>query len=81
MALHSGVTDEQFIALWRETGGRAKLVAQSMGVALRNVYERRNKIEKRHGLVLPSAGDDGKKKLSKQLYRKGHLVLVACNRK
>jgi len=27
-----------------------------------------------------SAGDDEAKKLSKQLYRKGHLVLLACNR-
>jgi hypothetical protein len=62
MSIHSGVTDEQFIALWRETGGRAKLVAQSMGsgVALRNVYDRRNRIEQRHGVHLPSAGDEGK---------------------
>lgn len=28
-----------------------------------------------------SAGDDAGKKLNKQLYRKGHLVLIACNRK
>lgn len=61
MSLHSGVSDDQFIALWRETGGRGKLVAEAMGVALRNVYDRRNKIEARRGIVLPSAGDDGKK--------------------
>lgn len=62
MSLHSGVSDDQFIAFWRETGGRAKLVAKAMGdVAIRNVYERRNKIEQRRGLVLPSAGDEGKK--------------------
>jgi hypothetical protein len=61
MSIHSGVSDEQFIALWRETGGRAKAVHDATGIALRNVYERRNKIEAKRGIVLPSAGDEGKK--------------------
>ena len=57
----TGITDQQFIALWKQTGGRGKLVAEAMGVALRNVYERRANIEDRYKTTLPSAGDSGKK--------------------
>lgn len=54
------MTDQQFIALWKDTGGRAKQVAEAMGVTLRNVYDRRAKVEKRHTITLTSAGDHGK---------------------
>jgi hypothetical protein len=58
---HTGLTPQQFASLWDETGGRAKLVSEATGMALRNVYERRNKVEAALGRTLPSAGDEGKK--------------------
>jgi hypothetical protein len=58
---HTGLTPQQFASLWDETGGRAKLVSEATGMALRNVYERRNKVEATLGRTLPSAGDEGKK--------------------
>lgn len=54
----TGITDQQFIALWKDTGGRAKLVAEAMGVLIRNVYDRRGKIERRYTITLASAGDN-----------------------
>ncbi|HYC64624.1 MAG TPA: metallophosphoesterase [Reyranellaceae bacterium] len=48
--------DDQFIRLWRETGGSAAKVAQLLNKTERGVYSRRNELEKRYRIQLPSAG-------------------------
>lgn len=55
------MTAQQFANLWRETGGRATLVAQASGDSVRTVYKRRAAVEKATGIVLTSAGDGNKK--------------------
>jgi hypothetical protein len=52
-------TDEELIKLWKETGGRARLVSEATGITERNVYRRRAMIEKNWKIPLPSAGDSG----------------------
>lgn len=49
-------TDEEFIAAWRECDGEARKVAEAFGMTIRRVYGRRNTIEERRGIRLPSAG-------------------------
>ena len=51
------ITDAEFIAAWRSSGGRAKEVADRLGMSLRGTYKRRNKVEGQLGTHLPSAGD------------------------
>lgn len=53
------LTDHQFADLWRETGGRAKQIHEATGFTLRGIYARRNKVEAKLGIKLPSAGDKG----------------------
>lgn len=48
----SRVSDQEFIALWRELLG-ATAVAQRLGVTARAATARRRRIESRHGVVLP----------------------------
>jgi hypothetical protein len=50
-------TDRAFKAAWTETGGRAAIVGKMLGLSERAVYMRRNAIEAREGVHLPSAGD------------------------
>jgi hypothetical protein len=50
-------TDLAFKAAWTETGGRAAIVGKLLGLSERAVYMRRNAIEAREGVHLPSAGD------------------------
>lgn len=51
----TNVSDEEFIELMRTHQSPTK-VAAVMGVDPRNVYQRRRRIEERHGVSLPSAG-------------------------
>lgn len=57
---HSGADDEGFIALWKKRGGRARLVAEDLGITIRNVYDRRAKIENKLHISLPSGGLGGR---------------------
>lgn len=50
----SAVSDEEFAAIWAEEGGSPSRVAKRIGVAERNVYARRNRLEGR-GVGLPTA--------------------------
>lgn len=50
------VSDQQFIAAWREAGGEGKAVAAMLGLSIRGVYARRNLVEAASGVQLPSAG-------------------------
>jgi len=53
------ITDAEFIAAWRSSGGRAREVADRLGMSLRGTYKRRNTLEGQLGTHLPSAGDGG----------------------
>lgn len=53
----SKISDAEFIKAWTETGGRAQAAANVLDMTVRGVYQRRNKTEKRTGVILPSAGD------------------------
>ena len=44
-------TDDEFVKVWNELGSPT-LVAQRLGIAVRNVFTRRRTIELRHGLTL-----------------------------
>lgn len=46
-------TDTEFIEIWRRLGS-PQLIAEHLGVALRMIYRRRDAIEKRHGISLPT---------------------------
>lgn len=51
------VSDDDFIAVWRQQGGEARKVMEVLGLkSPRGVYARRNGIEERHGIHLPSGG-------------------------
>jgi hypothetical protein len=52
----SACTDEQFIQLFKELGSPQK-IAEHLGVTVRNVYERRNRLQKRYGIELLSFSD------------------------
>lgn len=49
------VTDEQFIAEWKRTGGCSEAVARNLNLALRGVFSRRRRIEGRTGVPLLSS--------------------------
>ena len=51
-------TDEEFIEIWRELGSPT-LVANRLGINVSNVYSRRNAIQSRFKIELPT--DDLKK--------------------
>ena len=46
------VTEEQFISLWKETGGSASAVAKALGVTDRAAQMRRRSLERTHGPLL-----------------------------
>ena len=46
-------TDEQFIELFKEIGSPQK-ISERLGVTVRNVYDRRNRLEKKYGIDLLS---------------------------
>jgi hypothetical protein len=46
-------TDEEFIELFKQLGSPQK-ISEHLGVTVRNVYDRRNRIEKRYGIDLLS---------------------------
>jgi len=50
---------DDFVRVWKETGGRAYKVAEIINARPPTVYMLRNKAEKRFGIQLPSAGDSG----------------------
>ena len=53
-------TDQEFIACWHANDGNARKVADALGYStVRNVYERRNSIERARGVQLPSSGACG----------------------
>jgi hypothetical protein len=55
-------SDEDFIKAWEATGGRASEVCKLLGYAgPPKVYDRRRSLEKKLGIILPSAGDGGHK--------------------
>lgn len=51
-----GVSDEQFIALWMHHGNPTD-VAKQLGIDIRNVFARRNRLQARHGVDLKTVND------------------------
>lgn len=47
------VTDAEFIELWKNIGS-AQRIAETLGIAVRNVNDRRRRIEQRHHISLPA---------------------------
>src|ERR1700744_4445217 len=50
-------SDEDFIEAWKRSGGQARQVGLLLNISERAAYERRNKLEERYGLKLPSGGN------------------------
>lgn len=55
--MKAAVSDQQFIALWRQHLGSAQRVSEETGVSMRNVMARRRRIEDRMGEPLLSQRD------------------------
>lgn len=53
------ITDEEFISLWNKTNSPIKM-AEILGIAERNVYMRRKRVEEKHGIKLISAARNSK---------------------
>lgn len=51
------VTDGEFIAAWKRLASPA-LVSKALGLDIRNVYKRRDRIEQAHGILLETVTDD-----------------------
>ena len=51
--MQAACTEEEFIAIWRELGSPT-LVAERLGISIRNVYTRRNDIQSRLKIELPT---------------------------
>jgi len=58
----AGCTEEEFIAIWKRLGS-ATLVAQEVGISLRQTQERRRSIENRRGILLDTFNDQRSYKL------------------
>ena len=58
----AGCTEEEFIAIWKRLGS-ATLVAQEVGISLRQTQERRRSIENRRGISLDTFNDQRSYKL------------------
>jgi hypothetical protein len=46
-------SDEEFIKLFRELGS-PQAIAETLGISVRNVFARRNRLEQKHGIELLS---------------------------
>lgn len=66
-------TDAEFIELWRTHGG-ASAVSKVIGVGVRNVQERRRRIEARHGVRLESTADPARAQHYKHLAAPEHAA-------
>jgi hypothetical protein len=53
----SKARDEEFIEIWHRYK-EPRLVAKALDVSVRNVHERRRRLEAKHGIVLPSANSN-----------------------
>ena len=51
--MQAACTEEGFIEIWRELGSPT-LVAERLGISIRNVYTRRNDIQSRPKIELPT---------------------------
>lgn len=68
-------TDEEFARAWVQFDGRVSTVATAFGMSERRAYERRLRVEKNLGIVLPAGRDvTGRSKVS--LPKRGHRHIV-----
>lgn len=54
---HAKCSQEEFIRIWKECGGKAEKVSEAIGVSPRNVLARRRSIEKLQGVLLKTSAD------------------------
>ena len=50
----SGISNGQFVKIWKDCGGDTNKVVEATGLAIRAVYLRRRSAEKEFGIVLNS---------------------------
>lgn len=55
------VSDEEFISCWKRLGSPG-LIAQALGIDVRQVYRRRASIEEKHGFILDAADEQRAKR-------------------
>ncbi len=65
------VTDEQFIQLWDKYQSPARL-AEATGMAVRAIYNRRTRIEKKLGIALNAESSTGAK--NERFYYRHHMA-------
>lgn len=65
------LTDEEWIAIWRECNSAIKM-SQKTGITERAIYNRRRSIEQRHKISLPSLDDQRLDPLKKIAQTTGH---------
>jgi len=54
------ITDEEFIKLWKQIGSATK-IGKILGINVRNIFKRRDSIEKRHGILLAAVEKNAQK--------------------
>lgn len=69
------LSDEEFAATWRLYGSPTTM-AKATGYTERSVYERRIRVEKNLGIVLPSIDKDYTNRLSVSLPKRGHRHII-----
>jgi len=75
MTVSKSISDEEFAEIWRRLGS-PQLVAQAVGCNLRNVYYRRNRVEQKLGIVLPSFRKDQTNRLQVALPKRGFRHII-----
>lgn len=69
------VTDEEFISCWKRLGSPAA-VSKALNIELRAVYNRRSRIEERHGFILNSVDDTKRGRPKAHVDRIGHRITL-----
>jgi len=54
------ITDQEFIKLWKQIGSATK-IGKILGINVRNIFKRRDNIERRHGILLPAVEKNASK--------------------
>lgn len=67
-------TDDEFIAAWRRLGSPAA-VARHFGLDIRQVYNRRNRIEEKYGFILNTEKDDNRGRAKVPVPKEGYRAI------
>lgn len=69
------VSDEEFISCWKRLGSPG-LIAQALGLDVRQVYRRRTSIEEKHGFILDVADETRSKRPRNAVPKTGYRALA-----